>query len=101
MLRPILSTLHFKDFVLLAFRFHPGFHGGGRRALDVANFMKIVLDSIAAGLFCDQGTEPYSIKRWDFDDSNFSTPFVHYLVDTPDAREEGVALFVSSAAKRR
>lgn len=82
--------------ISLAFRFHPGFHGGPRRSLDVENFVKPVLDAVAADLFCDPDTEPDAIPRWDYDDSNFSTLFVHRLPNTPDSREEGVALFISS-----
>ena len=81
--------------ISLAFRFHPGLHGGPNQSLDVENFMKPVLDAVAAGLFCDDETEPRSIQRWDYDDSNFSTLFVHRLGNTPDLGEEGVAVFVS------
>ena len=82
--------------ISLAFRFHPGFHGGPNQKLDVENFVKPVLDAVAAGLFCDAETDPHSIDRWDFDDSNFNTLFVHRLPNTTDSRKEGVAVFVSS-----
>ena len=63
---------------------------------DVENFVKPVLDAVAAGLFCDENTDPQDIDRWDFDDSNFRTLLIHRLPDTPDPRQEGVAISVSA-----
>ena len=82
--------------ISLAFRFHPGFHGVPNRSLDVENFVKPVLDAVAAGLFCAPDILPDAIPRWDYDDSNFSTLFVHRLPATPDSGAGGVAVFVSS-----
>ena len=88
---------HRDDYTIsLAFGFHPGFHGGPNLSLDVENFIKPVLDAVAAGLLCDNETEPQSIERWDYGDSNFSTLLVHRLPNTPDSRKEGVAVFFSS-----
>ena len=63
---------------------------------DVENFVKPVLDAVAAGLFCDEDKDPQDIDLWNFDDSNFRTLLIHRLPDTPDPRSEGVAIFVSA-----
>lgn len=76
--------------ISLAFRFHPGFHGGPKRTLDVENFVKPVLDAVAAGLFCDPDTEPDAIERWEYDDSNFTTLFVHRLPTLRTPRKRGL-----------
>ena len=49
--------------VSLAFRFHPGFHGGPDRSLDVENFVKPVLDAVAAGLLCALEIQPSAIDN--------------------------------------
>ena len=80
--------------ISLAMRFHGRSHGN--RSLDVENFIKPVLDAVAAGLFCSPETDPCAIERWDFDDSNFKTLLIHRLPDTGVARGEGAAIFISS-----
>ena len=80
--------------ISLALRFHPGYHGG--RTLDVENFIKPILDGIAAGIFCNASTDPSTINRWNFDDSNFNTLLVHRLPDTGVPRGEGVSIFVAA-----
>ena len=82
--------------ISLAFRFYSGFHGGLRQGLDVENFIKPVLDAVAAGLFCDTETDPREIKKWGFNDSNFNTLFIHRLPNALESKEEGVAVNVSS-----
>lgn len=81
--------------ISLALRFHPGYHGGPTQDLDVENYVKPIVDAIAAGLFCDPQTNPLAIRRWDYDDSNFNTLLVHRLPDTDLPEDEGVAVFVS------
>ena len=83
--------------ISLAMRFCPALHGN--RALDVENFVKPVLDGLAAGLFCPPGQDPRLIKRFDYDDSNFSTLFIHRLPDAVRPADEGVAIGVSAAAR--
>ena len=73
----------------------PALHGN--RALDVENFVKPVLDGLAAGLFSSPGQDPWAIKRFDYDDSNFSTLFIHRLPDAARPEDEGVAISVSVA----
>ena len=57
--------------ISLSLRFHPGCHGGSTQNLDVENYIKPIIDAIAAGLFCDEQTDPFAIERFCFDDSNF------------------------------
>ncbi len=84
--------------ISLAMRFWPGAHGH-RSDLDVENFVKPVLDGLAAGLFCPPGQDPRLIKRFNYDDSNFSTLFIHRLPDAARRGDEGVAISVSVAAR--
>ena len=80
--------------VTLEFRFHRN------QILDVDNFVKPVLDGLAAGLFCPEDTDPDEIPRFDIhhgvDDSNFWILLIHRQPDPPSPEEEGVRLFVSS-----
>jgi hypothetical protein len=78
--------------------FHPGNHGN--RPLDAENFIKPILDALAAGLFCDNQTEPMDIEHWNYDDSNFNTLLVHRLDDALNPRDEGTAIAVSSRPGR-
>ena len=81
-----------------SFNIDSGWHG--HRPLDVENFLKPVVDALAAGLFCDDETDPKEIKRWNYDDSNFNTLLIHRLDDAPSPNREGVAICVSSATMR-
>ena len=74
--------------------FHPRTHGN--RDLDVENFIKPVLDGLAAGLFCENDTDPQGIDQFNYDDSNFNTLLIHRLDNAPTADLEGIAVFVSS-----
>ena len=80
----------------LGFRFNFPSREHGYKPLDVENFLKPVVDALAAGLFCDEQEDPKAITHWNFDDSNFNTLLVHRLsdADTPDG--EGIALYASS-----
>lgn len=82
--------------ISLNFRFCPARHGN--QPLDVENFVKPVLDGLAAGLFSPPGQDPRAIERFKFDDSNFSTLFIHRLPDATRPDDEGVAISVSAAA---
>ena len=81
--------------VTLAFTFYPPNHGNQR--LDLDNFVKPVIDALAAGLFCPTQINPRDILRWDYDDSNFNTLLVHRLPSATTMGGEGVILSVSSA----
>ncbi|MDE2836464.1 MAG: hypothetical protein OXL97_03010 [Chloroflexota bacterium] len=81
--------------ITLAFKFHLPNHGNQR--LDVENFVKPVIDALAAGLFCPPQINPRDILHWDYDDSNFNTLLVHRLPDAATRGAEGVTLSVSSA----
>ena len=82
--------------ISLAMRFCPARHGN--QPLDVENFVKPVLDGLAAGLFSSPGQDPRAIERFNYDDSNFSTLFIHRLPDAALPDDEGVAISVSVAA---
>ena len=81
--------------VSLALRFCMSLHGN--RRLDVENYVKPSLDALAAGLFCDSGTELEARDRWDFGDSVFRHLFIHRLNDAERPEDEG-ALFCVSVA---
>ena len=80
--------------ITLVLRFHMGNHGN--QDFDVDNFVKPIIDAIAAGLFCPNSTEPQNIKRWCYDDSNFNTLLIHRLPDTRTRAGEGIAISVSA-----
>lgn len=84
--------------VSLAMRFCPALHGN-RSDFDVENFVKPVLDGLAAGLFCPPDQDPRAIGRFNYDDSGFSTLFIHRLPDAPHPDDEGVAIRVSAAPR--
>ena len=80
--------------ITLALSFHGANHG--YRDLDVENFVKPILDALAAGLFCDPETDPSNINHWNYDDSNFNTLLIRRLPDADSREEEGIAICVSS-----
>ena len=82
--------------ISIGLSFHSSNHRGHTK-MDAENFIKPIIDAIAAGLFCDQQTEPKSISRWDYDDSNFNTLLIHRLADADNHQGEGIAVCVSSS----
>ena len=72
---------------------------GNQKNLDVENFIKPVIDALAAGLFCDPDQDPQEIAEWGFDDSNFRTLLIHRLDDATRRDDEGVAISVSSGPR--
>ena len=80
--------------ITLGMSFHLGNHGN--RSLDSENFVKPVLDGLAAGLFCGNDTNPQDVERFDYDDSNFNTLLIYRLDDAPTRELEGIAVSVSS-----
>ena len=64
---PVGSLSFLRDHKL-EFRFHPANHG--YQSLDVENFLKPVIDAVAAGLFCEKEEDPLKIEHWNYDDSN-------------------------------
>lgn len=80
--------------ITLSLSFHRANHGN--RDLDVENFVKPILDALAAGLFCDPPTDPYNISLWNFDDSNFNTLLIHRLPDATARDKEGIAICASA-----
>ncbi len=82
--------------ISLGFSFRPGSHGGG--AFDVENYLKPVLDGVAAGLFCSNEVATSSIVSFSFNDSGFHHLLVQRLRDASSAHLEGVALAVAAGA---
>ena len=88
--------------ISIGFSFHPQSHGNRRRSdgqchLDVENFVKPVVDGLAAGLFCEEHIIPRYINHWNYDDSNFDTLLIHRLPDAASPDSEGVAVCISSS----
>ena len=80
--------------VSLGMRFHTKNHGVGQ--IDVDNFIKPILDGIAAGLFCDENDDLSILERYNqFDDSNFRHLYVERVVNDEPQKEEGVSIVVS------
>ena len=79
--------------VTLEFRFHPGNHQN--QELDVENYVKPVVDAVAAGLFLEEERDPSEIQTWAFPDSNFRTLLIHRAADPKDRSREGVHISVS------
>ena len=79
-----------------SFNISSGWHG--YRPLDVENFLKPVVDALAAGLFCENRTDPREIEigHWNYDDSNFNTLLIHRLPDADSRESEGIAVCVSA-----
>lgn len=84
--------------ISLTMWFHLGNHGN--MDLDAENFIKPIIDAIAAGLFSDSQTHPQNIKRWGYDDSNFNTLLIHRLPDAHTKAGEGIAISVSARSAR-
>ena len=85
--------------VTLEFRFHPGNHQN--QELDVENYVKPVVDAVAAGLFLEEERDPSEIQTWAFPDSNFRTLLIHRAADPKDRYEEGVHVSVSARRWRQ
>lgn len=84
-----------RDFyaVTLEFRFHASNHQN--QELDVENYVKPVVDAVAAGLFLEAEKDPSEIQTWAFPDSNFRTLLIHRAPDPKDRSGEGVHVSVS------
>ena len=80
--------------ITLSLSFYPANHGNQRS--DVENFIKPILDGLAAGLFCDPQTDPNNIPHWNYDDSNFNTLLIHRLPDATARDKEGIAICASA-----
>lgn len=81
--------------ISLAFSFNTNSGWHGYRPLDVENYVKPVIDAIAAGLFCCKHIDVDSIAEWKYDDSNFKTLLIHRLPDADTCCDEGIAMCVS------
>ena len=51
--------------------------------MDVDNFVKPIIDALAAGLFCDPQIDPNNIPHWNYDDSNFNTLLIRACQTQP------------------
>lgn len=80
--------------ITLGLSFYLPNHGNRRTAVD--NFVKPIVDAVAAGLFCPARTKLERIQPSEYDDSNFNTLLFHRLADAKQDKREGVAVFVSA-----
>jgi len=78
--------------ISLSLKFCPSLHGNLK--LDVENYIKPILDGIAAGLFCSTEQNPAQITKFDFDDSNFDKFFVEKLPNGLEERDELVIITI-------
>lgn len=78
--------------VSLSFRFHQKYHSSNK--LDVENYIKPVIDGIAAGLF---SKNPGSVTKFDYDDSNFKHLLIEKLDSPLNPSDEGVAIVLTMA----
>lgn len=80
--------------VSLGMRFNAMNHGDGQ--IDLDNFIKPILDGIAAGLFCGENDDLSTIEKYNqFNDSNFRHLYVERVINGEPQKEEGVSITVS------
>ena len=79
--------------ISLALRFCPQNHGNLK--LDVENYIKPILDGVAAGLFCTPSTKSNQITRFDYDDSNFNNLYIERSPNTSSPDHEGIIISIS------
>lgn len=78
--------------ISLSIQFSPTLHGNAK--LDVENYVKPIVDGIAAGLFCSNNQDPLKIDKFDYDDSNFNKLFVEKLDDC-NSKDEGLIITIA------
>jgi len=81
--------------ISVSMKFHLKAHGG--QELDAENYLKPILDAVAAGLFATDDMHPTEITRFDFDDSNFDNVYFEKL--TPAERREGECVIITISQK--
>lgn len=78
----------------IGMKFHPYTHGNQK--LDLDNFIKPIIDGIAAGLFSNDGENLSQLSKYNqFDDSNFQFIFMERLPDAKAESQEGISVIVS------
>jgi len=82
-----------KHAISVSMKFHLKSHGGNK--LDAENFLKPILDAVAAGLFVSEDTNPSEIERFDFDDSNFDNVYFEKLAPAESNEDECVIITIS------
>jgi|APSaa5957512535_1039671.scaffolds.fasta_scaffold01567_4 hypothetical protein len=78
--------------ISLSMQFAPKLHGNAK--LDVENYVKPIVDGIAAGLFCPKDQDPLQIIKFNYDDSNFNKLFIERLNDC-ESKDEGIIISIS------
>jgi len=78
--------------ISLSMKFCPSLHGNHK--LDVENYIKPILDGIAAGLFCPKEQDPTQIVKFNYDDSNFDKLFVEKLPNALDEKDELIVISI-------
>jgi len=86
---------HFPDrqyAISLSMKFSPTLHGNAK--LDVENYIKPIIDGIAAGIFCPKDQDPLQITKFNYDDSNFNKLFIERLSDCKP-EDEGLIITIA------
>lgn len=78
--------------ISLSIRFSLALHGNTK--LDVENYVKPIIDGIAAGIFCPCDQDPLQITKFNYDDSNFNKLFIERLSDC-NPEDEGLIITIT------
>jgi len=79
--------------ISVSMKFHLKTHGNLK--LDAENFLKPILDGVAAGLFASEDTNPLEIPRFGYDDSNFDKVYFEKLSPADRFEDEFVTITIS------
>ena len=80
--------------ISVGMRFHTPTHGNQK--LDLDNFIKPIVDGIAAGLFSDDKEDLSHLTKYNqFDDSNFRYLYMERLPDALEEQQEGISVVIS------
>ena len=79
--------------ISVSMKFHLKTHGNLK--LDAENYLKPILDGVAAGLFVPDNTNPSEISHFNYDDSNFDKVYFEKLSPALTFEDEFVTIIIS------
>ena len=79
--------------ISVSMKFHLKTHGNLK--LDAENYLKPILDGVAAGLFVPDNTNPSEISHFNYDDSNFDKVYFEKLSHALTFEDEFVIITIS------
>ena len=79
--------------ISVSMKFHLKTHGNLK--LDAENYLKPILDGVAAGLFVPDNTNPSEILHFNYDDSNFDKVYFEKLSPALTFEDEFVTIIIS------